>query len=484
MPAFQVTAAGFETPRLPEARARVVEVWRSAFGENAQVDAATPDGLIVDTLALLVALTWEGIGGVWSRSFFQSADGVALDLLLDLFARRRFAASSTRVDLVWYGTDGTAIGSSSVAADPTTAERFATTVAGEIGEDGVCWVVTIDTVDDSQDYALTVDGNPYIYTSDGSATGAEIVAGLVAELQAGGFDAFGVVTQTDVPIVVIERASGFAAPTVDDGDMTVIPATRIPARAQNNGPVGATAGTVTFAITVISGVTGVVNPEDGLVGRLQETDAELRARHLLALSSAGRATPEAIRARLLDDVEGVTFARVVENESNTTDSAGRPPHSFETYVIGGDDDEIAQSIWESKPAGIRAYGSTVVQVSDSLGTAHAVGFSRPTTLYGHLRVTITPGEGYPTVGTPTDTARRAIADYLAAAGAPQLGVDFYRFALGLPVAQAVPGVAGLLVETDATAAPGDVPSFSNADLAVAEGEILDWDIDRITVLEV
>lgn len=483
MPSFSVSELGFETPRLPEARARVVEVWRAAFGENAQVDQASPDGLIIDTLALLLALSWEGIGGVWSRSFFQTADGVALDLLLDLFARRRFPSSTSRVDLVYFGTDATVIGASSLVATTDTLERFATSAAAEIGADELAWVARIDTVDDATDYTLTVDGNDYTFTSDASATAEEIVAGLAAEITAGGFTATGVVTVASVALVLIERATGFTEPAVVDGDMTVFPAVRVPARSENEGAIGASVGSAIFAVTVISGVTGVFNPEDALPGRIRETDAQLRARHLLALSSSGRATPEAIRARLLDDVEGVTFARIVENEGSTTDAAGRPPHSFEAFVIGGTDEDVARSIWESKPAGIRAYGSTVVNVLDDQGVSHAIGFSRPTTLYLHLRLTITPGELYPQVGTPTETARQAVYAYLTGAGSPQLGQDFYRFALGLPVGTSVPGVAALLVETDTTPAPGDVPTFSNSDVAVAEGEILDVALDRISVTD-
>lgn len=483
MPQFQVTAAGFETPRLPEARARVVEVWRQAYGDNAQVDQATPDGLMIDTLALLLALAWEGIGGVWSRSFLQGADGVSLDLLLDLFARRRFPDAYTRASLVWYGTDNTAITSGAVVAAAETEDRFATSAAGQIGEDGVAYVVTVDSVSPATDYTLTVDGSDYTFTTDGSPTALELVEGLAAELEAGGFTATGVVTATDeVPLVVIERASAFAIPIVVDGDMAAHYATRVPALAQAYGPIAGAAGTLDTPASTIVGVVGVVNTDDAVLGRLRETDAQYRARHLLSLSSAGRATPEAIRARLLD--AGATFARIVENEGSVPDAAGRPAHSFETFVIGLTDAEAAQVIWDSKPAGIRAYGDTVVDVQDTAGTMHEVGLTRPTTRYGHLRVTITPGEGYPTIGTPTETARQAIAAYLDAAGSPQLGQDFYRFSLGLPVAQAVPGVASLLVETDDTAAPGDVPSYSNADIEVDEGEILDFDVTRISVLEV
>lgn len=483
MPAFEVTETGFSTPRLVEARARVVDVWRSAYGQNAQTDDSSPDGLMINTLALLLALTWEGIGGVWSRSFFQTADGVALDLLLDLFGRRRLAAATSRVDLVYYGDDATVVGLGAVAAATDTLERFATQAAAAIGTGDVCWVLTINTLDDLADYTVTIAAVQHQFTTDASATAEEIAEGLAAALVEGGYDAYGVVDFAGNGLVVLE-SDGAIAPVVFEGDMTLWNAVRIPARSQNTGPIAAAPGTVTTAVTTISGVEGVVNPEDALPGRLRETDEELRRRHLLALSSSGRATPEAIRARLLDEVEGVTYARVVENESSVPDAEGRPPHSFEAFVLGGAAEDIARVIWETKPAGILAYGDIVTQVLDDLGVSHEIGHSEPTVRYLHLRLTITEGEGYPQTGTPAETARLAVAAYLTGAGAPEMGQDFYRFSVGQPVGQAVPGVASLQVETALTADPGDAPVFANQDRVIADGEILDVDADRIQVLEV
>ena len=61
-----------------------------------------------------------------------------------------------------------------------------------------------------------------------------------------------------------------------------------------------------------------------------------------------------------------------------TPSFGRPGHSFEIVVQGGTDTDIATVIYGTKPAGIQAYGNTVVNVTDIFGNPYPIGFSRPT----------------------------------------------------------------------------------------------------------
>jgi hypothetical protein len=77
----------------------------------------------------------------------------------------------------------------------------------------------------------------------------------------------------------------------------------------------------------------------------------------------------------------VLQAFVIENETDVTDGFGRPPHSFEVIVVGGDDQEIGQTIFDTKPIGINTYrvpgaDGRTVQVTDSQGTVHDINFSR------------------------------------------------------------------------------------------------------------
>lgn len=485
MPAFLVDSTGFATPRYPEARARIVEIWKGRFGANSPTASDTTNGKIIDTFALGLALAWEGVGASWADGFFRMADEAGLDAILDLFGKRRLEARASTASLVWYGTNATALLAGRQAEVAETDALFATDVDATIGTGDLVFVVRTDVIDDTAElYRVTIDGTDYDYVSQGGDTAAEIVEGLRALIAAGtdadafdgGIDADGngvLVVESDVAIVV-------SVGGLTDG-LELFDAVRVAATCTVTGATTGLAGTIDTIATPVAGAAGVTNTADAVLGRARETNAEFRIRHLQSLSSRGRATDPAIRGRLLTEVDGVTFARVVSNRTSVVDAQGRPAHSFETYVIGGTDEDVAQVIFENMPSGIQPYGSTTVVVLDELGDEHEVGFSRPTELYLHLRITVTPGEGYPTTGTPLVTIADALIAFLSGSGAPGLGVDLYRVGLMGPIVAAVPGIASLLIETDTTAAPGDPPTFVNADVAVADGEIIVADSSRITV---
>lgn len=478
---FAISDQGFPIPRLYEARARVVELWRENFGPNADVESGTPDGLMIDTISLLLALTWQGIGASLSDSYLRTARGVALDRLLGLYARRRIAARASTASLVWYGTDGTAISTSARALTAAAGgSAFTPDASASIGAGDLAWVVRIDTITASTLYRVTLDAVNYDTTSDVSPTRAEIVAGILADLNAvtgvtaldGGDDPNG------LPLIVVETDA--ASTIAVTGPMTAFPAVRTAATCTATGAVVGLAGGFVVG-TPISGVQHVTSTADAVVGRDLERDSEFVARHLRTLAANGARSPDATAARV-SELDGVEVARVYENES-AVEVDGRPPHSFETIVSGGDDDEIAAVIWSQKPAGIQAFGTTLVDVIGRDNRSHTVGFTRATRRYLHLRITITEGEGFPAEGTPLTTIRDAVAADIGDGGAHelQLGQDLLRFGLYGAIGAAVPGVAGAVVETATTAAPDDAPTFAAADIVVAEDEILISAANRITV---
>ncbi len=65
---------------------------------------------------------------------------------------------------------------------------------------------------------------------------------------------------------------------------------------------------------------------------------------------------------------------------------GLPPHSIEAFVIGGADTDVAQAVWNAKPAGAQTYGPFSAQVQDSEGNAQLVYWSRGSTAPLYLAV--------------------------------------------------------------------------------------------------
>lgn len=93
----------------------------------------------------------------------------------------------------------------------------------------------------------------------------------------------------------------------------------IPFLAQSYGTIAAPANTLTVILTPVAGWNSLTNPQAGITGRDQETDAELRLRRAQSLHLLGAATVEAITSRLLQEVPGVTSVIVFENVTMTQD---------------------------------------------------------------------------------------------------------------------------------------------------------------------
>jgi hypothetical protein len=476
---FTIDATGITVPRLADARTRVVELWREHFGAAAETDVGSPDGDVIDTLSLLLALAWQGIAASSSNAYGRTAEGVFKDLILDLFARSRLTAAASTASLVFYGTDATVVGLAALAQVGTSGgARFATDEAATIGAADETWVVRVDALVDSFAYTITVNGDVASHT-DASATRAETVAGLIADLEGFGYSALdGGDDDDDLALIVIEGGGVALAVTVS-ANLTAYPAVRVAATCTETGPTVMLAGDATLAVA-ISGVVGVCTTADASVGRDREGDGEFWDRHLRTLSANGTRTSEALAAKIAD-LAGVEGVAIYDNEA-PIEVDGRPPHSFEPIVLGGDTEEIAALILANKPAGIRSYGTTTTTLTTANGDPVVIGLTRPTELYLHVEVTITPGEGYPTTGTPLASILTALATYLGGAGKPRQGQDLYRVSLYGTIVGAVTGVGGVSIRLATTAAPGDPPTFAAADLTVDEDEILRADSSRITVL--
>jgi hypothetical protein len=199
--------------------------------------------------------------------------------------------------------------------------------------------------------------------------------------------------------------------------------------ALETGPVVANAGTLTVRETLITGWDDVTNPDDATLGSAIESDAEYRRRREDELFAQGGGTVDGIRANLLQ-LETVVACNVIENYAMVESADGLPPKSFCAVVRSDtdpplDDQEIADTIWANKPAGIQPFGTTVIEVIDSEGESHDVGFSRPTErdVYVALRLT-TDADTY--VGDDVvKTAIIASAETPNTDGYLDVGIDVY-----------------------------------------------------------
>lgn len=164
-------------------------------------------------------------------------------------------------------------------------------------------------------------------------------------------------------------------------------------------------GTIGNSITI----NAIVNPQvniDSVDNCIQtklaediESDYDLRRRFAQAMETDGGSSVRAIRAEILK-VPTIKSVSIIENETNEVDAEGRPPHSFEAFVYGGDDyeKEIADAIWGRKPAGIQTVGNKTVTITDVTGREQTISYSPATVIKVLVNIAIKINEEFPAGG--------------------------------------------------------------------------------------
>lgn len=136
--------------------------------------------------------------------------------------------------------------------------------------------------------------------------------------------------------------------------------------AVEHGPLEVAAGTVTRIVTTIAGWDTITNPSAGVVGRDEETDAELRNRMVESYAVNATGYVEAIETNLAA-LDGVLDVRVLENSTNETVTqygVDIDPHSILVSIVGGEDEQIARTIYQRKDAGCGTTGTYEVSFTD------------------------------------------------------------------------------------------------------------------------
>lgn len=411
---FGLDSTGFSLKRLADIKEEVENTLKASFGEI----ATGPDsvfGQIIGVLSKQYADLWELGQQVYNSQYPSSAYGFSLENVVQFVGLSRLPATATRVLMILEGDEGTIVPEGQIVSAAETSARFAAEADVTITKENVLkCIVSIDNVTIGASYTISIrypiSAAPIAstYTAISGDTAATVATGLVLAIN----------TLLGTYVTALDNANGTLTIEVDDSTTAIavnqtasVPSAMSFAElwtpafysAEETGEILALAGTITQIETAISGLNAVDNLLPGVVGRALETDTELRLRRAESLQSLGAATPETIRSRLRQEVEDIISVSIVENLLDVA-VAGRPGHSFETIVEGGDDDEIAAKLWLLKPAGIQTYGNVNsglgIDTPDSQGNLQNIKFSRPVSIYSWCYVEITRylEETFPTNG--------------------------------------------------------------------------------------
>lgn len=175
-----------------------------------------------------------------------------------------------------------------------------------------------------------------------------------------------------------------SAATFDEGGQALVPFANVV-----SGAIPCAVGALVYIQMAVSGWDAITNLQPGIVGtEVEGRDAfELRRQESVALNAMG--TVAAIRAHVLS-LDDVTDCYVIDNDTGDTVEKGTTnyplkPHSVYVAVVGGDDDEIAKTIWQKKDIGCDMNGNTPVTVYDDSALAqpypeYRILFNRPASI--------------------------------------------------------------------------------------------------------
>lgn len=146
-------------------------------------------------------------------------------------------------------------------------------------------------------------------------------------------------------------------------------------------PVSATNALVgTATITTVQSIQSLINALSAY--ELVTVTGSVAANFTIAFNGAAGGQAQQL-ATVVNNVVGAT---------SITPSFGLPGKSFEIVVDDNNGQasnlEIAQAIYDSKPAGIQSYGSLTVQINDAFGNPYLISFSRPTQVPIYVVVTL------------------------------------------------------------------------------------------------
>ncbi len=349
---FGLLATGFNPKTLTDIKGELETSFKNAFGTSIDLSPAGPFGELIGIVAAQLAELWDIGQALYSADDPDGAIGNRLIQLAAITGTIPQAATRSQVTLTCTGVPGTVLPAGRTVSVDVTLVVFETLTEITFVAAGA-W-----------DILITYDLNDHV-TNNGN-----IYTCIQAGVGGGG-------------------GGGLDGPETEDDDITTGTAhwrflgngtgyNVVVAAAQLTGPIVALSGTCANIESPVFNWSSVTNFADATLGLAADTDSALRTRRENELPGQARSTLDSIRTRILEDVTGVTTVYVFQN---ITDAVldGMPPHSVEALVVGGDDQDIIDTLFANVAAGIATTGNTTGTYTDTENAdqTYDMAFSRP-----------------------------------------------------------------------------------------------------------
>jgi uncharacterized phage protein gp47/JayE len=248
----------------------------------------------------------------------------------------------------------------------------------------------------------------------------------------------------------------------------------VTATCRAEGATTAAVGSLTQILTPTRGWQTVTNSVAATPGDPVEPDATLRRRQARSTSKPAQTILEAIYADLAD-LAGVERLRIYENDGDTFNDDGLPPHTICAVIDGGIAQEIGDTIAAKKPPGGGTFGNVNVLTVDQKGVPDRIFYQELIRVPVAVRVNITALAGF--VSTTEDSIKQSVADFI---NGLDIGEDSYQTRLFGPANLNGSALAASYVVTAITQSR-DGGSFISGNLSMSFKEAATCSADDVEV---
>lgn len=344
---------------------------------------------LLTNIADKCAELWEFGEDVYHSFYPSTAEGTSLDNAAQFGGITRETSAKSYYPIHCTGIDGTSLASGTMIASKTNPKTFLSlTEEKQITRSSFNKAsVKIVAVGKGDRYTVSINANAYSFTST-NTDAIQILNGLATAITEQGYT---VTVDEENELLLIEANEITETNTLilSENLTTDTVTSIITFGTVETGDVLIPEQAITEIVKADAGLLGVVNLCGYVAGNDEESDAGFRKSYADKIFNRSSMMLESIRSAILTNVQGAVSVAPYENDTNETDEYGRPPHTIEIVVEGGDPMEIAKEILNNKAAGIGTFGDTTVNLVGLYGEDIPVRFSRPTTKYIWFRLGIT-----------------------------------------------------------------------------------------------
>lgn len=243
---------------------------------------------------------------------------------------------------------------------------------------------------------------------------------------------------------------------------------------------------VTILSTSIPGVDTVTNPIVGQNGSEEESDEDFRERTKQTLGDSVASTlPSLISSiRSMEQTRSVT---VIDNDTNSTDGAGRPGHSFEAIVDVDSEyyTDVADTIVDTKAVGdasVGGYSGTSVSRMVELvnGQEKEITFSVPTQVTIYVDVSLDKTENYADDEQVRDNIVQYTGGELSSGSTTSGEINAGDDVIYYQIIEAIMDVEGVRDVTDLQIATTDPPT-GESNITIDDSETANTIADSATI---